>query len=37
MRLDFFVEKIKKKWGKNTKNLLEVFAQVKIGFKKTYR
>ena len=29
------VEKIQKKWGKNAKNLLGVFAQVKIGLKKT--
>ncbi len=30
----FFGQKIKKKWGKNKKNLLGVFVQVKIGLKK---
>ena len=30
----FFGQKIKKKWGKNQKNLLGVFVQVKIGLKK---
>ena len=34
MRVIFLLKKIKKKWGKNAKNLLGVFAQVKIGLKK---
>ena len=33
-RLVFVLKKIKKKWGKNAKNLLGVFAQVKINLKK---
>ena len=33
----FLLKKIKKKWGKNAKNLLGVFSQVKIGLKKTSR
>ena len=35
MRIIFLLKKNKKKWGKNAKNLLGVFAQVKIGKKKT--
>ena len=34
MRIIFFGRKIKKKMGKKSKNLLGVFAQVKIGLKK---
>ena len=34
MRIIFFGRKIKKKMGEKSKNLLGVFAQVKIGLKK---
>ena len=30
----FFGKKLRKKWGKKSKNLLGVFPQVKIGLKK---
>ena len=33
----FFGKKLRKKWGKNKKNLLGVFPQVKIGLKKSSR
>ena len=34
LRIIFFEKKLRKKWGKKSKNLLGMFVQVKIGLKK---